>query len=486
VDWTRLSKLSAKEIRKLQETKLRTLLAEQIPLSRYYRALFERERIDPRNVRTIEDFRKLPFTSKKDLLPTDENPERSLEFILRPEPKLLREHWPRMRLLGLLARGRAGAIARLEREYRPMFATFTTGRSAASIPFLYSKRDVEVLQAAAARLLSVHGLTREDRLVNLFPYAPHLAFWATALGGLETGSFVLGTGGGRVMGSAATVRLIQKFKASGLVGVPGFVYHCLRRGKEAGAAFSQVRTVILGAEKLPDALRRRIRETLAEMGAKDVAVIGTYGFTEARMAWGECRGGEGGGYHLYPDLAFLEIVDPETGEPRGPGEDGEIVFTPLEGRATTVMRYRTGDLSKGGIVEEPCPSCGRTVPRLSSAIGRKSNVADLRLVKVKGTLVSLDAVAAVLGSFKEVEEWQVELRRANGDPYGLDELVVYAALGNGTPPEAFAARLREAMREACEVAPNRVEVLPLPELLERLGMETEMKEKRFVDLRPKE
>jgi phenylacetate-CoA ligase len=486
VDWLRLSKLSPREIRRLQEAKLRKLLSEQIPFSRHYRTLFERERIDPRKVRTIEDFRKLPFTSKKDLLPTDDNPERSLDLILRPDPKLLREHWPRMRLLGLLARGRARALAHLEREYRPMFATFTTGRSAASIPFLYSKRDIEVLQTAAARLLYVHGLTREDRIVNLFPYAPHLAFWATALGGLETGSFVLGTGGGRVMGSTATVRLIQKFKASGLVGVPGFVYHCLRRAKETGVAFPHVRTVILGAEKLPDALRKRIRETLGEMGSKDVAVIGTYGFTEARMAWGECRGGEGGGYHLYPDLAFLEIVDPETGEPRGPGEDGEIVFTPLEGRATTVLRYRTGDISKGGIVEEPCPACGRTIPRLSSAIGRRSNVADLRLVKVKGTLVSLDAVAAVLGSFQEVEEWQVELRRANGDQYGLDEIVVYAAFGNGTHPEAFAARLREAMREACEVAPNRVEILPLPVLLEKLGMETEMKEKRFVDLRPKE
>jgi phenylacetate-coenzyme A ligase PaaK-like adenylate-forming protein len=485
VDWLRVSKLSPKEIRRLQEEKLRTFVAEQLPLSPYYRALFEREGIDPRRVRTIADFRRLPFTTKADLLPTGDSPERSLDFVLRPEPKLLRKHWPRMRLLMLLARGRGGAIEHLEREYRPMFATFTTGRSAGPVPFLYSRHDVDLLREGAGRLLTVHGLTREDRIVNLFPYAPHLAFWATTFGGLETGAFVLGTGGGKVLGSAGTVRAIERLKASALVGVPGFVHHCLRRAKELGSVFPQVRTVVLGAEKLPDALRDRIREAVGEMGAKEVAVLGTYGFTEARMAWGECREGEGEGYHLYPDLAFLEIVDPETGEPRGPGEDGEIVFTPLEGRASTVLRYRTGDLSQGGIVEEPCPHCGRSVPRLSSSITRKTNVADLRLVKMKGTLVSLDEIAGVLGSFREVEEWQIELRRENDDPFGLDELVVYAALGNGTSAEDFTARLREAMRNACEVTPNRVEILPLSALLERLGMETEMKEKRFVDRRPK-
>ena len=94
----------------------------------------------------------------------------------------------------------------------------------------------------------------------------------------------------------------------------------------------------------------------------------TYGFTEAKLAWSECPFNEdagSAGYHIHPDLALVEIVDPETGEPRGEGEPGEIVFTPLDARGSVVLRYRTGDCIDGGLdATSPCPFCGRVVPRL--------------------------------------------------------------------------------------------------------------------------
>lgn len=487
MDWSRISRFPSKELRKLQEHRLRIFLTQQLVLSRFYRERLQREKIDPRTIRTLEDLARLPFTCKADLLPTEESPERPLDFVLRPDPQSLRRYWPRRRLLRLLSRGRQGAVRYLEREYRPNFLTFTTGRSASPVAFLYTPHDLRNLHETGARIMDVAALSREDRSINLFPFAPHLAFWQTTFGGFASGALVLGTGGGRVMGTMGSLRAIDRLKATVLIGVPGFVYHCLRRALETGVRMPHVHTVILGAEKLPENLRARMRETLSSLGAGRVRILGTYGFTEARMAWTECpaENGESTGYHLYPDLGIFEVIDPETGEVRGPGEPGEIVFTPLDGRGSCVLRYRTGDLSETGIEEGPCRHCGRLVPRLGTAISRVSNRTQLELVKLKGTLVSLDDFGAVLGSLPDVEEWQVEISKAGNDPFGLDELSVFIALHDGADPCVAAERVRKAMRDATEVTPNRVEVLPLPDLLDRLGMETEMKEKRFLDRRPK-
>jgi hypothetical protein len=84
-----------------------------------------------------------------------------------------------------------------------------------------------------------------------------------------------------------------------------------------------------------------------------------------------------------------------------------------------------------------------------------------------------------------LEEWQVVLAKKDDDPYEVDQLVVRVALADGVDPEAFEKRLRDEVRAATEVSPNRVEFMPLDRILKELGMETEMKEKRFLDRRPK-
>src|SRR5690606_15884492 len=119
-------------------------------------------------------------------------------------------------------------------------------------------------------------------------YAPHLAFWQVVSAGFEAGLMVLSTGGGKVMGSSGDLRAIARTRAQALLGVPGYVYHLLRRGVADGADMSNVKTVVLGAERVPPGMKDKIRALLEEMGASDVSVFGTYGFTEARMAFAEC------------------------------------------------------------------------------------------------------------------------------------------------------------------------------------------------------
>jgi phenylacetate-CoA ligase len=140
--------------------------------------------------------------------------------------------------------------------------------------------------------------------------------------GQATGMMVLSTGGGKVMGSSGDLRAITRLRADALIGVPGYVYHLLRRAAAERLDLSSIKCVVLGAERVPPGMKQKIGGLLAECGAKDVRVFGTYGFTEARMAFAECptRDNAYTGYHLYPDLAIFEVVDPVTGEVVPDGE----------------------------------------------------------------------------------------------------------------------------------------------------------------------
>lgn len=488
IPWNELVRTTAAEQKRLQDDLVARRIREQVlPFSAHYRRTWKEHGVDASSIRTVADLARLPFTTKQDLLDVQSDPERRLDFVLRPTPESIKASWPLGRKLGLLFGGDA-AKERLRRSYTPHFVTFTTGRSSDPVAFYYTPEDVELLGVVGARMLDVHGITdKAARILNLFPFAPHLAFWQTVFAGFETGRFMLSTGGGKLMGSAASIKVAERIQPTVLIGVPGFVYHVLREAREKPANIAKIGLVILGAEKVTPGLKEKMSESLAACGSTNVTISGTYGFTEARMAFSECpaKASESPGYHLYPDLGVFEVIDPASGKVLGEGETGELVYTPLEGHGTALVRYRTGDVAVGGITWEPCPWCKRTVPRVSSELKRSSEQKSMSLTKIKGTLVDLSAIGAFLSNRAEIEEWQVVLKKKNDDPYELDEFVLRLALRSGVDPAAFEAQVKRDMVDAVEVAPSRVELKTTKEMLEVLGMETEMKEKRFLDLRPK-
>lgn len=486
--WRELARADRTELRALQDERLATHVRERLyPFSAHYRRVFDAAGVKPSDIRGVADLARLPFTTKQDLLAAQSDPERKRDFVLIPSPDLIRAHWPLARKLRLLAGGEE-AREQVRRDFTPNFVTFTTGRSADPVVFAFTPYDLKVLAEVGARMLDVHGIQDPlARIVNMFPFAPHLAFWQAAWAGFETGRMMLSTGGGKVMGTTGNLRVIERMQPNVLIGTPGFVYHLLREGAEKRAKIDQVNLVILGAEKVTPGLKDKMGEALARMGSKNVTISGTYGFTEARMAFSECPAShaESPGYHLYPDLGVFEVVDPETGRVLGDGETGELVYTPIDGHGTVVCRYRTGDMAVGGITWEPCPWCQRTVPRIASELRRVSDQRSMSLTKIKGTLVDLSSMGSVLSNMAEVEEWQVVLQKRNDDPHELDELVVRVSVRAGTDRHRFEKKLHDELVTGVEVAPNSIDFKTTPEMLEVLGMETEMKEKRFLDRRPK-
>ncbi|MFA5260663.1 MAG: AMP-binding protein [Candidatus Omnitrophota bacterium] len=487
--WTQLQRSSAQTIRAYQNKKLNEFVNFYLyPFSPFYKKLFDQHQISPRAIRSVEDLAQLPFTTKNDFV-DETDPDKFRKFVLQPSLESIKKAWPMPKLLALKlarwAQGEPRVRGKLNREFRPVFMTFTSGTTQNPVAYFYSRHDIHNLSVAGERLIDVLDVAPADYLLNLFPYAPHLAFWQVVLGGLAAGNFILSTGGGKVYGTEGNIKAITKFRPSVLMGTPGYVYHILREAKERGCALDFLRKVVLGAARIEPFFKIKLAELLTAAGAGGVKVLGTYGFTEARMAWTECPADNSvsTGYHTYPDKEIFEIIDPETGRVRGEGEDGELVYTSIDSRGSSVLRYRTGDFVKGGITYRPCPHCGRTVPRISSDISRFSDVKDLRLTKIKGSLVNLSKCSFLLSEFRDIEEWQLEICKKDDDPYELDRINIYVACKESVCRDDLKEALTKKFRLETEVSPNAVIFLPLKDMISRLELEIAGKEKRIIDRR---
>lgn len=488
--WGKLARLPRREIEQLQNQKLHHFINNYLyPFSPHYRQVFDQQKINPRRIRKATDLAAIPLISKLDFF-TKDNPEKTKEFVLQPDKEKIRRFWPFPKLVEMQMisafKGSAYVQDVLGQEFRPVFITFTTGTTNKPVSFIYSKYDIDNLYVSGSRMLNLFAMGPADYVVNMFPFAPHLAFWQVVFGGLSSAVLILSTGGGKMMTTEGQVMALLKMRPSVILGVPSYVYHVLRYAHEKGHRLESIKKVVLGAARVTSAYKLRLQELLESMGAKDVSVFGTYGFTEARCAWAECptTNDLSSGYHLYPDKEIFEVVDPKTGAVKGEGEDGELVYSSIDSRGSSLIRYRTGDFVKGGITWEPCPYCRRTVPRISSDITRISDVKDLHLTKIKGSLVNFNNFDTTLSDFPEIEEWQIELCKKDNDPFEVDELIVYISCHNGVNQAALAEDVKKKLKLCTEVAPNQVIFVPLPDMIKRLELETSSKEKRFLDRRP--
>jgi phenylacetate-coenzyme A ligase PaaK-like adenylate-forming protein len=483
---TQWQQLPEKVIRQLQAAKLRHYLCKVvIPFSGYYRELFHKHGLKAERMRNLEDLEEIPFTSKADLLNTPDQPQKTRDFVLIPDQQVLARR--PSTILRVLVKGRAKVKRGFESEFRPIFMTSTTGRSADPVPFLFTQHDLANLSSAGNRIMQVCGAQHDFKVLNMFPYAPHLAFWLTHYASTAFGIFCLSTGGGKVMGTEGNLRMIAKIQPHVLIGMPTFLYHVLQQAVEEGMRCESLKRLALGGEKVAEGIRRKLRNLAAKLGSPNVDVLATYGFTEAKMAWAECPGPTDeppGGYHVYPDLGIFEVINPKTGAVVPPGTPGELVFTPLDARGSVVLRYRTGDYIDGGLVYEPCPQCGRSLPRLVGKISRSSEVKAMQLDKIKGTLVDFNQLEHVLDDAPNVGAWQLELRKRNDDPMDLDEIILHVHKLNDVDEKKLCRELNNRFVERTEIHPNRIVFHDADELRRLQGVGVQLKEQKIIDNRP--
>ena len=262
--------------------------------------------------------------------------------------------------------------------------------------------------------------------------------------------------------------VMQDFRVTAICCTPSYFIHLLERATELGVDVQKLplRAGIFGAEPWTESMRRHI-ETAGGIQAFDI-----YGLSEIIGPGVAIECPHRTGLHIFEDHFYPEIVDPDSGRPLAPGEEGELVLTTLSKLAMPMIRYRTRDITS--LHAEPC-ACGRTVRRMAR-IGRRSD--DMLIIRGVNVFPSQieTALLAVEGA---LPHYQIVLTRQKG----LDAMEVLVEV----TPEVFSDKvgaletLHERLSGALEQTLGiRAEVtLAAPRSIER----SEGKAKRVIDKR---
>jgi phenylacetate-CoA ligase len=231
-------------------------------------------------------------------------------------------------------------------------------------------------------------------------------------------------------GTERQIELIKDLGVTAYAATPSYMVHLAEVAEKMGISIkndTKLRIGLLGAEPWSEKMRDRIFDWTGVKG------INCYGASElSGPLFSEC--GEQNGIHFWGDITYLEIIDPKTNEPVGPGERGEMVLTMLKKEAFPMIRYRIGDLS---VVDEEKCNCGRTHPRLRRITGRVDD-----MLIVRGINIFPSQVEYSLMTNPEVgNEFQIVVERKGA----LDAMHVKVEL----KPEAFTDNIIElnALRE---------------------------------------
>jgi len=157
----------------------------------------------------------------------------------------------------------------------------------------------------------------------------------------------------------------------------------------------------------------------------------------------------------------------------------------IERHEPAVGTQDAGDFIDGGLVYEACPYCGRSLPRLLGNISRKSEVRQMHLDKIKGTLIDFNELEHVLDDAPQIGAWQIELRKVNDDPLELDEVILHVEKLNGADEDRLTTDLNERCSARVEIHPNRVVFHSAEESRKMQGVGVALKEQKLVDHQPK-
>jgi phenylacetate-coenzyme A ligase PaaK-like adenylate-forming protein len=218
---------------------------------------------------------------------------------------------------------------------------------------------------------------------------------------------------------------MERVSATVMLSQPGYAEGLLRGAPPSSLA--TLRLLVLWAPAEMQGARERYLVRLRTGGAREATVATLLGIPEARVAWAECpisptNPEASFGYHTYPDLELLEVVD-DKGEPVEEGQGGELVYTSLDWRGSALLRYRTGVVARGGITWERCPGCRRTLPRIVGGLSRVEW--RTRIVGPRGEVtVDIADVIPILWRAAGVALWQLDVQKGGGEG-GSDKVTAY-------------------------------------------------------------
>lgn len=373
-------------------------------------------------VETAEDFRKLPFSEKKDL--RDAYP---LGLTVTPEKEIVRIH-------------------------------SSSGTTGLPVIIPYTRKDVDDWGEMFKRCYEMAGITKRDRI----QITPGYGLWTAGIGfqnGAEKlGAMVIPMGPGN---TNKQLQMMTDLKSTVLCATSSYALLLAEEIEKRGIKDQvYLKKGVIGSERWGDKMRKRISDELG------IELYDIYGLTEIYGPGIGISCKYDTGMHYWDDYLYLEIINPTTGEPVPDGEMGEIVITTLVKEGAPLIRYRTHDLSC--IIPGECP-CGSKFPRIGVIMGRTDD-----MMKIKGVNVFPSQIEEILQTFPEVSgEYQIRISHLDG----RDTMRLYVETNGHVDFNNLSKRIAETVK-------SKIGFTPLVKVVE-IGVlpRSEKKTQRVIDER---
>jgi phenylacetate-CoA ligase len=352
------------EIEQLQLERLQSTLNRVHRNVAFYKKRFDRLKIGPDEIQSVQDLAQFPLTMKEDL----------------------RESYP----YGMFA-------LPLREVVRIHSSSGVTGKPTVTG---YTKNDLHHWSQLTARVLAAGGVTKDDVVQITFKYGLFTGAFGLHYGAELIGASVIPMSTGNTRKQAL---IMQDYKTTALVSTPSYALLLARYLEKEGInpQSLSLKKGLFGGEPCPESMRKEIEERLF------IQATDNYGVSEV-MGPGisaECE--HKNGLHLYEDHFIPEIIDPQTLKVLPPGSEGELVLTTLTKEAFPMVRYRTRDMTS--LDYSPCP-CGRSLVRMKKVLGRSDDI-----IVIKGVKVFPSQVESILLEAEGVEpHYQILVEQVEG------------------------------------------------------------------------
>lgn len=422
--------LTRPQIESLQLDRLQKTVAA-CRCSPFYSQRFEETGLRPESIKSLDDLRRIPFTTKQDL----------------------RDTYP----FGI-------ASVPLGRCVRLHSSSGTTGNPTV---VLHSAKDLDQWANALARCLWMVGCRPDDVFQNTSGYGMFTGGLGFQYAAEKLGMLTVPAAAGN---TRRQLKFFKDFGTTVVHAIPSYAARLYEMMVEEGIDPRRdlsLKTLAIGAEPHSEEQRRRIEEML---GVKAYNSFGMSEMCGPGVAF-ECR--EQNGMHIWEDYYIVEIIDPVTLEPVPDGEVGELVLTTLNREAMPLLRYRTRDLTR--VLPGDCP-CGRHHKRLDRMKGRSDD-----MLILKGVNIFPIQVETVLLQFKELgADYLITLETLDHN----DEMMVEVELSQMFTDDY--GRLESLTREIQRRLRDEILVTPKVRLVPRGSLpKSEGKAVRVKDLRKK-
>jgi len=432
--WSVAEVMPRNELQKLQFLRLKEQIDYVWEKSSFFRAKYEKSGFTPDKFKVIEDIKYIPHLEKEELrISQEKNPP-----------------------YGMMCIPNRGPLTRI---------AMTSGTTGEPVLIPFTEEDYfGVFCEGAARALWAAGVRNTDIVHAAFGFMPFLGLF----GVYDACEHLIGAMvvPGGAWDTNIRLKMLQKFKVTVLMSTPTYLFRLIEVAEKSGLDVSKfgIRVVMTTGEPGGTSISNTGKMLEKAFGTKVYDMSGTQ---ETHYITWTC---EHGTSHINEDLAYLEVLDPETNEPVAPGESGKLVVTDLVQKTHPVIRFETGDIVEGIDHSFKCP-CGRTLSRFKGFRGRVGDI-----IKVRGVAVSVTGIENVVKGIEECSNYEyLAVREGNADKIK----VRVEPKSNVAPGEwdSLADKLHQALRSSFMINMD-VEVLS-PGTLPVF----ELKAKRFRDLR---